>query len=227
VTSTLATAACCCALVSVAGCGASTSPTSTTATASGSAATAPTHGATATAPGAPATSPGASNTSAGPTTSTRAASTSATRGGGTARGGSNAPLTRYYGTIATFGSEASGSDRTAILAALHNYLSAIAAGDWAAACAQLSAPIEHQLDLLAAHAKGVRGHACSAALGALLGHTLVSARRQQAQLNILAVRASGNRAFVLYRSPQLQHAVISMFRQAGQWKAGVLAASIG
>jgi len=214
VTSTLATAACCCA---------STSPTSTTATASGSAATAPTHGATATAPGAAATSPGASNTSAGPTTSTGAASSSATRGGGTAGGGSNAPLTRYYGTIATFGSEAGGSDRTAILAALHNYLSAIAAGDWSAACAQLSAPIVHQLDLLLAHAKGVRGHACSAALGALLGHTPGSVRRLMTPLSVIAARDDGDRAFVLYRSPQLQHAVISMFRQAGRWKAGVLA----
>ena len=116
-------------------------------------------------------------------------------------------------------------DRAAILAALHRYVSAIAAGDWGAACGQLSAPIKHQLELLLAHAKGVHGRGCAAALGALFAHTPGSLRRQLTPLNVIAVRINSNRAFVLYRSTQLPHAVISMLREAGRWKAGVLAGS--
>ena len=132
-------------------------------------------------------------------------------------------MARYYGTIATFGSEAGGSDRTAILAALHSYLSAIAAGDWAAACRQLSAPIQQQLVLLLAHARGVRGRGCAAALGVLLGRAPGSVRRLMTPLSVIAVRDDGDRAFVLYRSAQLPHAAIAMLREAGRWKAGVLA----
>jgi hypothetical protein len=85
--------------------------------------------------------------------------------------GSTAVLTHYYGDIATFGNEASGSDSAAILAAMRNYLSAIAAGDWGAACGQLSSPIQHQLEALLSHAKGLRGHGSAAALSALLSRT--------------------------------------------------------
>ena len=154
-----------------------------------------------------------------------ASGSSGTAGDRTTGGASATPLARYYGSIATFGSEASGSERAAVLAALHSYLSAIAAGNWGAACEQLSTPIQHQLELLLAHAKGVRGRGCSAALGALLAHAPGSLRRQQVQLNVLAVRVNSDRAFVLYRSPQLPHAMISMLREAGRWRAGVLAGS--
>jgi hypothetical protein len=198
-------AACCCVLVAIAGCGGSTRPPSASTTAS-------------------------SATTASATSSSATASTRSTTSGRTGRGdhsaaASTAPLARYYGSLATFGSEASGGDRAAVLAALHGYLSAIAAGDWGAACEQLSAPIQHQLELLIAHAKAVHGRGCAAALGALLAHAPSSLRRQQAQLNVLAVRINSDRAFVLYRSPQLPHAVISMLREAGRWKAGVLAGS--
>jgi hypothetical protein len=134
-------------------------------------------------------------------------------------------LARYYGDVATFGSEASGGNRAAIVAAMHSYLSAIAAGDWGAACGQLSTPIQHQLVVLLAHANGLRGRGCAAALGALLGHTPESLRREQTQLSVIAVRAQGDRAFVLYRSARLPHAMISMLRETGGWKAGVLAGS--
>lgn len=127
----------------------------------------------------------------------------------------------------TFGSEASAGARAAILTALHSYLGAIAAGDWPAACGQLSASIQHQLELVFAHAKGVHGRGCAPVLGALLAHTPPAIRREQAQLSVLSVRASGNQAIVLYRSPQSPDASISMFREAGHWKAGVLAASAG
>jgi hypothetical protein len=42
---------------------------------------------------------------------------------------------------------------------------------------------------------------------------------------VIAVRARGDRAFVLYRSAQVPHAMISMLRETGVWNAGVLAGS--
>ena len=154
-----------------------------------------------------------------------ASGSSGTAGDRTTGGASATPLARYYGSIASFGSEASAGERAAVLSALHRYVSAIAAGNWGAACEQLSAPIQHQLALLLAHAKGVHGRGCAAALGALLAHAPGSLRRQLTPLSVIAVRVDSDRAFVLYRSPQLPHAVISMLREGGRWKAGVLAGS--
>jgi hypothetical protein len=78
------------------------------------------------------------------------------------------------------------------------------------------------------HAHGIPGHSCAAALGALLGHTPASLRQAQAASTVVAVRTSGDHAFVLYRSPQFPHATLSMIREGGRWTAGVLSgAGIG
>jgi hypothetical protein len=209
----------CCVLVGIAGCGGSGSSSSSTAQTSaaqaGTSQNASTQG----------TTPAA----ASPTKTARPATTQGAASSGAAAagsgGGTASALTRYYGSIATFGREASGSDRAAVLTALHSYLSAIAAGDWAEACGQLSTPIKRQLQVLLARAKGASARGCAAALGALLGSTPGPLRRTQRQLNVFAVRTEGDRAFVLYRSAQLAHAMISMFREEGRWRAGVLAGS--
>ena len=112
-----------------------------------------------------------------------------------------------------------------MLAAFHAYLSAIAAGDWTAACEELSTTVKHQLQALLARAGGGAG-SCAPALGALLGRTPSSARRSLAQADVIAVRTDGDHAFVLYRSPALSHASISMLREAGRWTAGVLSAAL-
>lgn len=104
----------------------------------------------------------------------------------------------------------------------HSYLAAIANGDWAAACARLSTPVKSELVKLLAKAHGIPGHGCTAALGALLGHTPQTLRQQQAASTVVAVRTDGDHAFVLYRSPQFPHATLSMIRESGRWTAGVL-----
>ena len=115
-----------------------------------------------------------------------------------------------------------------MLVAFHRYLSAIADGNWAAACALLSTPVKSELTKLLAHAHGIAGHGCAAALGALLGHTSPSLRQQQAASSVVAVRTDGDHAFVLYSSPQFPHATLSMIREGGRWTAGVLSgAGIG
>ena len=95
---------------------------------------------------------------------------------------SGSASTGAYGSLATFGHPASGGDKAAVLVAFHRYLSAIAAGNWAAACALLSTPVKSELTKLLAHAHGISGHGCAAGLGALLGHTSPSLRQQQAAL---------------------------------------------
>lgn len=140
---------------------------------------------------------------------------------------SAAPSTHNYGSLATFGREASGGDRAAVLAAFHKYLSAIAARNWAAACARLSTPVKRELAQLLARAKGLSGHGCATAL-ALLGQAPVSVLREQAQSRVVAVRTDGDRAFVLYRTARLPHATLAMIREGGRWTAGVLSgAAIG
>lgn len=150
-------------------------------------------------------------------------SPSSTAGG--SAGGAVSASTRSYGSVGTFGRQASGSDRSAVVAALHGYMSAIAAGDWTAACGQLSTVVKRELKRLLARAKGASALGCAAAVGALLGRTPGSLRRQQTQLTVVAVRTEGDRAFVLYHSTQQPHAMIPMIREAGRWKAELLGGS--
>ena len=146
--------------------------------------------------------------------------------GGSGSASAAAASTHNYGSLATFGREASGGDRAAVLAAFHDYLSAIAASNWAAACARLSTPLKHELAQLLARAKGLRGRGCAGAL-AVLGRAPVSVLREQAQSRVVGVRTDGDHAFVLYSTPQLPHATLAMIREGGRWTAGVLSGASG
>jgi hypothetical protein len=72
--------------------------------------------------------------------------------------------------------------------------------------------------------KGPGGHGCPAAMAALLGRTPPSTRHREDAVSVVAVRTSGDRAFVLYRNPLTPHATISMLREDGRWTAGVISA---
>jgi hypothetical protein len=199
----------CCALTGLTGCGGSSGTSSTAQTAAQGGTSqqgATSHGASTTKPAQGSGSNGAS--AGGPTGGSGSASAAAS--------------THNYGSLATFGRQASAGDREAVLAAFHGYLSAIATGNWAAACTRLSTPVKRELAQLLARAKGISGHGCATALGLLLGRAPVSVRRQQAQPNVVAVRTDGDHAFVLYRTAQLPHATLAMIREGGRWTAGVL-----
>jgi hypothetical protein len=185
----------CCALAGLTGCGGSSGTSSTAQTAAQG---------------------GTSQRSA----TTQGASTGpSTSGSGSA---SAAVSPHGFASLSTFGRQARGGDRAAVLAAFHGYLSAIATGTWSAACARLSTPVKRELAQLLARAKSIRGHGCATALGLLLGRAPVSVRRQQAQPSVVAVRTDGDHAFVLYRTAQLPHAALAMLRVGGRWTAGVL-----
>jgi hypothetical protein len=244
----------CCALIGLAGCGGSSRSSSTTqaaaqagtpqSTTTQSASTSTTTGSSdspnaevhgTTTRGAGTTKPvyhsspnGTSAGAAAPASGSGGDSGSA-GGSGSADGSESAGAaasTHNYGSLATFGREASGGDRVAVLAAFHDYLSAIAARNWAAACARLSTPLKRELAQLLARAKGLSGHGCAAAL-AVLGRAPVSVLREQAQSRVVGVRTDGDHAFVLYRTPQLPHATLAMIREGGRWTAGVLSGASG
>jgi len=177
--------------------------------------------------GGAASSSTSSASTAAAATSTRAAAapvstTRATRSKPESKPGP-ASSARAYGSIASYGHEAAGGDRTAVVAALHGYLAAIAAGNWPTACGDLSSTIKRQLAAVLARAAGSGGDGCARALQALIGRTPQSLRRAQMRVRVIAVRTDGDRAFVLYRSPVMPRATISMLRESGRWTAGVLA----
>ena len=155
-------------------------------------------------------------------TSTSAATQSSAAGNS---GASAAASTKGYGSLGTFGHEANGTDRTAVLAAFHSYLAAIGAGNWAVACQDISSQIKHQLQILVSKIKSLSGQGCAAALGAILGRTPAATRRKQEQVDVVGVRTDGEHAFVLYSSALTPHATISMIRENGRWTAGVIAAA--
>jgi hypothetical protein len=236
---TLAALATCCLLLGVAGCGGSSSSSSSSSGQSASATSTPQSATTAVASTSTTSTTTLSSTSDGAashrkksqgtsTTTTTQSASSSSHGntGGRSTSGGASGSTRAFGSLATLGSEATGTGRAGVLAGLHEYLTAIAVGDWAAACAELSTQVKRQLQLLLSHAKGLKGvHSCPEALGGLLGRTPPAVRRQLAQVSVIAMRIAGNHASVLYRSPQYQHATISMIRESGRWRAGVISPS--
>jgi hypothetical protein len=180
--------------------------------------------------------PGVSSASAStqtPTASSQAPG-SASRAAGSASGStpSSQPgrtaaslLAKYYGDLATYGSEAPPDERAAIVAALQSYLAALADGNWGQACAQLNDPLKTRLSAMFAHAKQFHGGGCVQVVGALFGRAPAPARRAQALTQVLSVRVKGNQAFVLYQSAQPTHDAISMLRVANAWKVGALVGS--
>jgi hypothetical protein len=217
----------CCALAGLTGCGSSASSSSSSAVASSSSTAAVQ------------TSTQASTTTAasnhhhrrshggkGNTASSSQTSTTTSQSSDAGNGGGNASAsTQGYGSLGTFGHEANGEDRAAVLAAFHSYLAAIGAGNWAVACQDISDPIKHQLQVLVSKVKSLARHGCAAALGAILGRTPAAIRRKQEDVTVVGVRTDGEHAFVLYSNALTPHATISMIRQDGRWTAGVIAAA--
>lgn len=217
---TLVAVVTCCALAGLTGCGSSSSSSSTTRAARASAGSGTVQ------------SPVSSTTSSRSTAAGSGASKD-TRGGAVARSGSTgrsdstsgSTLSRSYGSLATVGQPAGAGDKTAVLAAFHSYLGAIGDGNWDEACQLLSTSVKRALARVLVRAHGIPHHGCVATLGALLGPTPQSRRRQQEPTSIVGVRTNGDHAYILYRSYQLPHAAFSMLRESGRWTAGVLVAA--
>lgn len=127
-------------------------------------------------------------------------------------------------SIESFGSEAGGSDREAILITFTDYLNAVSVGDYGAACAHLSAAVQRSLRQLAAEPLKAKG--CTAILPKLLAPTAPRIAREQADGRIARVRIEGGRAFVVFHAPGAELYQLTMVRERGGWKAATVASSI-
>jgi hypothetical protein len=127
-------------------------------------------------------------------------------------------------SIEGFGSEASGAQRVAILAAEQGYLNALAGRDYKAACASLSASVISSLRKLASPSP--RREGCEAILPTLLSPQAAETSRQAAEGQIARVRVKGSQAFVLYRAPGARLYLLTMVREGAGWKAATLGGSI-
>jgi hypothetical protein len=124
-------------------------------------------------------------------------------------------------SIPTYGSEASGSQRSEATTALHSYLQARAGGDWGTACSHMAATVQKQLALLASASKG-KAKGCAAAYAALSARVPVAARANPLSGGLASLRIKGDKAFALFYGPHNQKYMMPMAREGGAWKVNQL-----
>jgi hypothetical protein len=141
----------------------------------------------------------------------------ASGGGGAAdfetKGGDN--------SIQESGSEAPSSELDAAATALHGYLDARAASDWAKACSYLSAGVAKSLGQLT----GKKGSTCPKSLAALSSGLPPSALSEAAVAEVGALRVKGTSAFLLFHGSHDTSYFMPMAREDGSWKVAAIAPS--
>jgi hypothetical protein len=141
-------------------------------------------------------------------------------GGGSAqyrvKGGDN--------SVQEFGSEAEGSELEAAAAALHGFLDARAAGNWAATCSYMSKSVVESFEKLAAQGKQGEGASCAKTLAALTNPAAKSDMKAEAdRANVGSLRIEGERAFLIYTGAGKTVLAMPMADEAGTWKVASLA----
>lgn len=122
-----------------------------------------------------------------------------------------------YSSISSFGAETEGEEATNITFALVQYLDAKASGDWATACARLYGVLREGLE------DSAEGKPCPQVYGQLVSRVPRSERVEQAKIDISSVRrGEGNRAFVIYKTPDTVSVDMPMYVEDGIWKVGAV-----
>jgi hypothetical protein len=140
-------------------------------------------------------------------------------GGGSAqfkvKGGDN--------SVQEFGAEADTSELDAAATALHNFLDARAAEDWAAACSFMSKSTTESLEKLASQAKGTGGGSCAAVLKSITNTDAIDELRAEAeQADVGSLRVEGEQAFVIYTGLEGAVIAIPVANENGSWKVASL-----
>ena len=124
-----------------------------------------------------------------------------------------------YTSIKSFGEEIEGEEATNITFALVQFLTAKAKGDWATACARIYGPLRVNLE------RGNRS--CAETFGALMERSAPSTRAEQAKIDVSSIRrGEGNRAFVIYKTPDTLSADMPMYVEGGVWRVGAIEAYV-
>jgi hypothetical protein len=126
-------------------------------------------------------------------------------------------------SVQEFGAEATDSDFEAAAAALHGFLDARAAGDWAAACEYVSSSIVASLEQLASRSPKLKDKGCAALMEALSGEVPEPIRKEAAIADVGALRVEGDQGFLLYRGARGEKYAITMADEDGEWKVASLA----
>lgn len=124
-----------------------------------------------------------------------------------------------YASIRAFGEESEGEEATDITFALVQYLDAKAHGDWATACARLYSVLRENLE------KSAAGRDCPEVYGTLMSRVPADSRAAAAEIDVASVRrGEGNRAFVIYKTPDTLSADMPMYLDGGVWTVGAVEA---
>lgn len=110
-------------------------------------------------------------------------------------------------------------ERTRVLASFHAYLAAVAARDYAKACAYLSARVKASLSELTKSEMP-----CQKALPVVFSPSASAIAASQDRGEVTKVRVRGDRGFVIYRAPGAKLYQLTMAREAEKWRT---AAAIG
>lgn len=135
-------------------------------------------------------------------------------------------MANTYASIKAYGEEVEGADATAITFALVQYLSARAGGDAATACARLYSVLRDNLLRLASRSDdpAVREGGCPVAFGVLTKGAPATALGDAARIDVASVRRQGNRAFVIYKTPETISVDMPMYLEDGNWVVGAIEA---
>lgn len=127
-------------------------------------------------------------------------------------------------SVQEFGDEADTSELDAAAAALHNFLDARAARNWAAACEYLSNGVVESFESLASQAKGVGDTSCAALLEKLTNPAATASIKAEAEkADVRSLRIEGENAFLIYIGLDGAVLAISMVNEDGEWKVNSLA----
>jgi hypothetical protein len=129
-------------------------------------------------------------------------------------------------SIQESGSEAGAFEVSQAAIALHGYLNARAAGEWAKACSYMAAGVTAQLAQFSAGSAGdKKTPSCAKLLAGLSVGIPAATMREAAQADVGALRVEGESAFLLCHGAHGVDYFMPMDREGGDWKVAAIAPS--
>ncbi len=126
-------------------------------------------------------------------------------------------------SVQEFGAEASEAELQAAATALHGFLDARAARNWAAACGYLAKSVTESFEQLAAQARGGEGGGCAAFLEKLTNPAAKGElRAEAAKADVGSLRTEGDRSFVIYTGIGGTVLAMPMTTEGGAWRVASL-----
>ena len=121
----------------------------------------------------------------------------------------------------TYGHLASASEQAAVTRVVRAYYAALSSSHEVAACALLTARIQHLLQKSIGRSPLLHGKGCVGAFKLLFGHH-GRASAVSPTVSVTGVRVQGNRGYALFSTQSLPSAQIRVEREHGTWKVGSL-----